>query len=51
MATFVARARNESLPAVLFASTRTVNEPLGALVMRFPAKMRLPFSNSRTDQV
>ena len=51
VATFIADARKESAPAVLFANSRTVNDPLGAFVTRLPAKMRVPFSLIRTAQV
>src|SRR4051795_6031207 len=49
-ARFRACARNESDPAVLLASVRTVNEPLAPCVVFVPRKIRLPFSKSLTRQ-
>jgi len=50
-ATFRAVARNVSSPAVFRASTRASNEPLGARVIRRPAKIRSPSCAIRTAQV
>jgi hypothetical protein len=51
VATFVADARKVSVPAWFCASNRTVNDPLGAFVIRLPAKMRVPFCLIRTAHV
>jgi hypothetical protein len=44
-------ARKLSVPGVFLARRRTVNEPLGALVTRLPAKIRSPFCRIRTRHV